>query len=221
MKTLTRNLFVFFIIFFVIIAGCVAPPKPGAGTPSSTGGGVIPGTGQDGGTETPTPQYVTIENPYQPSTTESSHRITMLPTIPTLDEYVQIYSKTQYFGWNGTAFSFNLTKPPMIINFVLSPVNVTGTKFITNRLTGAEETVTYDYYSPYSWFEITVRDKNSERVIIKDGFGSYKQYSVDTGQDVPRTMKINQPGIVKIDVAGNQITATVNVSVIKAGNFNT
>ena len=109
----------------------------------------------------------------------------------------------------------------MIINFVISPVNVTGTKFITNRVTGEEETVTYDYYSPYAWFEITVRDKNSERVIIKDGFGTYKQYSVDTGQDVPRTMKIIQPGIVKIDLAGNQITAMVNVSVIKAGNFNT
>jgi hypothetical protein len=32
-------------------------------------------------------------------------------------------------------------------------------------------------------------------------------------------MKVIQPGIVKIDMAGNQITATVNVSVPKTGNI--
>lgn len=220
MKTLTRNLFVFLVIFSIMITGCVAPPKAGTGTSSSTGGAVP--TGQTVGQNTPTPQYVTIENPYSTSTLQSSQYVTMPPTPPALDEYVQIYSTTQSYGWNGTAFSFNLIKPPMIITFVVTPVNVTGTKVMTGRSGTKEDiTVTYDYYSPSSWFEITVRDKNSERVIIKDGFGTYKQYSVDTGQDVPRTMKVNQPGIVKIDLSGNQITAMVNVSVIKAGNIKT
>ncbi|MCX6692661.1 MAG: hypothetical protein NTW33_11605, partial [Methanoregula sp.] len=135
--------------------------------------------------------------------------------------YIPVYSTTQYFSWNATAVSFNLTKPPMIIDFAVTPVNLTGTKTTTNQVGSKEEiTVTYDYFSPYSWFEITVREKNTGRILNKDGFGSYKQYSDDTGQDVPRTIKIMQPGNLLIEMTGNQITATVNVSVIKTGNIN-
>jgi hypothetical protein len=109
----------------------------------------------------------------------------------------------------------------MIINFAVIPVNLTGTKTTTNKVGSKEEiTVTYSYFSPNSWFEITVREKNSGKILNKDGFGSRKQYSDDTGQDVPRTLKIMQPGNLLIEMAGNQITATVNVSAIKTGNIN-
>jgi hypothetical protein len=109
----------------------------------------------------------------------------------------------------------------MIINFAVTPVNETFTKEVASRFESKGDiTVTFDYYSPTSWFEITVRDKNTGKILNKDGFGTYKQYSDDTGRDVPRKLRIIQPGNLLIEMTGNQITATVNVSVIKTGNIN-
>ena len=220
MKNLKTGILIIFLICSVCIAGCVAPPKPGSSSSSSTPGSSQSDTGQGVDTSTTTipPLYVTIETPYQTPTIPRTH--TPIAT-PTPDEYVPIYSTTQYFSWNATAVSFNLTKPPMIINFAVIPVNLTGTKTVSSKSGSKEEIeVTYDYFSPNSWFEITVREKNSGKILNKDGFGTYKQYSVDTGQDVPRTIKVMQPGNLFIEMAGNQITASVNVSVIKTGNIN-
>jgi len=217
MKNLKTGILIIFLICSLCIAGCVAPPKPGSSSSSSTPGSSQSGTGQAVDTSTTTPLYVTIETPYQ---TPTILRTQVPVATPTPDDYIQIYCTTQQFSWNATAVSFNLTKPPMIINFAVTPTNLTGTKTTTNQFGSKEEiTVTYDYFSPYSWFEITVREKNTGRILNKDGFGSYKQYSVDTGQDVPRTIKVMQPGDLLIEMTGNQITAAVNLSVIKTGNI--
>ena len=222
MKNLKTGILIIFLICSLCITGCVAPPKPGSSSSPSTPGSFQSETGQDGVAETPTtPLYVTIETPYQTPTADSFPRTHVPVPTPTPNDYIQIYSTSQYFSWNTTAISFNLTKPPMIINFAVIPVNLTGTKTTTSKVGSKEEiTVTYDYFSPNSWFEITVREKNSGKILNKDGFGSQKQYSDDTGQDVPRTLKIMQPGNLLIEMAGNQITATVNVSAIKTGNIN-
>jgi hypothetical protein len=218
MKNLKTGILIIFLICSLCIAGCVAPPKPGSSSSSSTPGSSQSDTRQGVDTSTTTPLYVTIETPYQ---TPTILRTQVPVATPTPDDYIQIYCTTQQFSWNATAVSFNLTKPPMIINFAVIPVNLTGTKTTTNQVGTKEEiTVTYDYFSPNSWFEITVREKNTGKILNKDGFGSQKQYSDDTGQDVPRTLKIMQPGNLLIEMAGNQITATVNVSAIKTGNIN-
>ncbi len=218
MKNLKTGILIIFLICSLCIAGCVAPPKPGSSSSSSTPGSSQSDTGQGAGTSTTKPpSYVTIETPYQTPTIPPTH--TPVAT-PTPDDYIQIYSTTQYFGWNASAVSFNLTKPPMIINFAVTPVNLTGTKTVTSKFESKGEVeVTYDYFSPYSWFEITVREKNTGRILNKEGFGSYKQYSDDTGRELPRTLKVIQPGNLLIEMTGNQITATVNVSVIKTGNI--
>jgi hypothetical protein len=218
MKNLKMGILIIFLICSLCIAGCVAPPKPGSSSSSSTPGSSQSDTGQSVDTSTTTPLYVTIETPYQTPTIPRTH--TPVAT-PTPDDYIQIYSTAQYFSWNATAVSFNLTKPPMIINFAVIPVNLTGTKTVTSKFESKGEVeVTYDYFSPYSWFEITVREKNTGRILNKEGFGSYKQYSDNTGRDLPRTLKVMQPGNLLIEMTGNQITATVNVSVVKTGNIN-
>jgi len=224
MKNVKTGIPIIFLICSLCIAGCVAPPKPGSSSSSSPPGSSQPqsdtGQGDVAGTQT-TPLYVTIETPYQTPTPDSFPRTHVPVPTPTPDDYIQIYSTTQYFSWNATAFSFNLTKPPMIINFIVIPVNLTGSKTTTNQVGTKEEiTVTYNYFSPNSYFEITVREKNSGKILNKDGFGSYKQYSDDTGMDVPRKLRIMQPGNLLIEMTGNQIMATVNVSVIKTGNIN-
>jgi hypothetical protein len=108
----------------------------------------------------------------------------------------------------------------MIINFSVRPVNVTGTKTITNPFgTKDDIDVKYDYYSPYSWFELTIRNKNTGQIILQDGFGnSYgKQYPAELN----RTVKVLNPGNLHIEMSGNQITAKVDMHVKKEGNFNT
>ncbi|MCX6692795.1 MAG: hypothetical protein NTW33_12315, partial [Methanoregula sp.] len=174
MKNLKTGILIIFLICSLCIAGCVAPPKPGSSSSSSTPGSSQSDTGQSVIASTTTPLYVTIETPYQTPTTP---RKQVPVATPTPDDYIPVYSTTQYFSWNATAVSFNLTKPPMIIDFAVTPVNLTGTKITTSKSLSKEEiTVTYDYFSPYSWFEITVREKNTGRILNKDGFGSYKQY---------------------------------------------
>jgi len=221
MKNLKTGILIIFLICSLCIAGCVAPPKPGSSSSSSTPGSSQSDTGQSVIASTTTPLYVTIETPYQTSTSDSFPRTHVPVATPTPDDYIPVYSTTQYFSWNATAVSFNLTKPPMIINFAVTPVNETFTKEVSSRVgLKGDITETFDYYSPSSWFEITVREKNTGRILNKDGFGTYKQYSDDTGQDMPRTIKILQPGNLLIEMTGNRITATVNVSVIKTGNIN-
>ncbi len=64
---------------------------------------------------------------------------------------------------------------------------------------------------------MTVRNKNTGQILLEDGFGnSYgKQYS----QELNQTMKIINRGTLLIEIDGNLIAATVNVSVKKEGNL--
>lgn len=220
MKNLQAKILIIFLVCLLCIAGCVAPPKSNASSSSSTPWSSQSDNGQSVETGTTIPSYVMIETPYQTTTSGSFPRTYLPVATPTPDDYIQIYSTTQSFGWNITAVSFNLAKPPMIIDFAVIPVNITGTKVITSKIRSkADETISYDYISPYSWFEISVREKTTGKILNKDGFGTYKQYSDDTGKDVPRRLKIMQPGNLLIEMSGNQITATVNISVIKTGNI--
>ncbi|OPY36711.1 MAG: hypothetical protein A4E35_01819 [Methanoregula sp. PtaU1.Bin051] len=103
----------------------------------------------------------------------------------------------------------------MIVNFSVKPVNVTGTHIITRHsgIYQTEESVEYDYYSPYSWFEITVRNKSDGKILKQAGFG--RQYS----QNLNQTMKILNQGNLLIEMDGNQVTASIDMSVEKEGNI--
>jgi len=165
------------------------------------------------------PIYVTFVTPYG-----ETPQKTQVPTITTAppEEWVEIFHLNHRpFGYNKTAVSFDLNNPPMMINVSLIPVNETGTKTIFVKKAGAteatEETVTIDRFSPYAWFELTVRNKNTGQILLQDGFGnSYgKQYS----QELNQTMKIINRGTMLIEMDGNLITASINMSVKKEGNI--
>ena len=109
----------------------------------------------------------------------------------------------------------------MVIHYDVVPVNVTGTKTIWTHwdTPGGPtiEEIPYDYYNPYAWFEVTVRNKNTGQIILMDGFGnSYgKQYS----QDVNRTLKVLNRGELLIHLDGNLVTVTVDLKVKKGENI--
>jgi hypothetical protein len=104
----------------------------------------------------------------------------------------------------------------MVINFSVVPTNVTGTKIITEHAGTDIETTTevkFDYFSPLSWFEVTVRNKQTGKILLQDGFN--KGYMTSTN----RTIKVLNRDNVQIELLGNQITATVDVGVKKDGNI--
>ena len=223
MKRAFNKIFPIIIVLLVVVTACVAPPKPNTTTSSTSGGNSQSGTGQST-IENTTFQYVTIETPYQtpttPSKTQSITAITQTTPLP--EEWVEIYRTTQSFAYNKTAISFDLKNPPMLIHFNVMPINVTRNATIFQHWdAGAgqmtSENIKYEYFSPYSWFEVTVRNKDTGRILVQNGFGNAagNQYSQETN----RTFKVLNKGNLLIELGGNQLTATVDIKVDKKDNI--
>lgn len=204
------------IIIMLILAGCVAPPKESPNTVN----GAIPGASgavPPVTTATQANVYVTEVTPYGsviPETTTSGYSKFATPTPLPEDRSCRIYTTTQTFFYNGTAFSFDLKNPPMYINYSVIPTNVTEAKAYTSRyLSKAEGVVTYSTYDPQCYLEITVRNKNTGEIYLQDGFG--KDYSAY----LDRNLKVLNAGDMIVEIKGNKISGTINVWVKPYGNF--
>jgi hypothetical protein len=222
MKNFVHLICTITIILALVSSGCVAPPKEAPLSTSSSGSGSSAGANVPSGINvtctTETISYVTAETPFETSTPGYTPYRTLPPTTQIPDDYLQIYGKTQSFSYNKTAFSFDLKNPPMVIQFTVKPVNNTGTNVIDSRKGGhSDQSITYSYFSPDSWYQITVRNKTTGEIILKDGFQNGYSQQADN-----RTLKILNRGNFLIELGGNQITATTNISVKRSGNiFNT
>ncbi|MGB9176502.1 MAG: hypothetical protein WCB46_07180 [Methanoregula sp.] len=197
------------IILILFTAGCVTPlEQNSASNPNPS-----PGSQQ-----TPTQaSYVTevALSDYASSTPGSAGYTTYLPTtqIPA-DITCRIHS-INVFGYNGTAFIFNLKNPPMYINYTVVPTNVTVNKVYTDSFTKKTTTYTYSDYSPSSWFDVTVRDNATKEIILKEGFGENKGYSTY----LTRTLKVMKNGDLLVEFRGNNIKASATIWVKPIGNF--
>lgn len=110
----------------------------------------------------------------------------------------------------------------MIIHFNVRPVNVTRNATIFQHWDAGPgqmttENIEYEYFSPYSWFEVTVRNKDTGRILVQNGFGNAagNQYSQETN----RTFKVLNRGNLLVELGGNQVTATVDINVDKKDNI--
>ena len=205
------------IILVVAATGCVAPPKDNK-TSSSTGNFFNPGQTNPDVSATPTPNFVTEVTPFVTGTSGSGYRTVPPTTQLPGDKYCRIYtSPKDTYEYNTTAITFNLQSPPMYINYTVKPSNVTGKKVIDSKITGeGQKVITYDTYSPVSWFEVTVRSKSTGEIYLQDGFGTGKGYN----QYINRTLKVLKRDNMQIEFKRNNITATAMVWVKPAGNFN-
>jgi hypothetical protein len=205
------------IILVVAATGCVAPPKDNK-TSSSTGNFFNPGQTNPDVSATPTPNFVTEVTPVVTGTSGSGYRTVPPTTQLPGDTYCRIYtSPKDTYEYNTTAITFNLQSPPMYINYTVKPSNVTGKKVIDSKITGeGQKVITYDTYSPVSWFEVTVRSKSTGEIYLQDGFGTGKGYN----QYINRTLKVLKRDNMQIEFKRNNITATAMVWVKPAGNFN-
>ena len=166
------------IILVVAATGCVAPPKDNK-TSSSTGNFFNPGQTNPDVSATPTPNFVTEVTPFVTGTSGSGYRTIPPTTQLPGDKYCRIYtSPKDTYEYNTTAITFDLQSPPMYINYTVKPSNVTGKKVIDSKITGeGQKVITYDTYSPVSWFEVTVRSKSTGEIYLQDGFGTGKGYN--------------------------------------------
>ncbi len=75
--------------------------------------------------------------------------------------------------------------------------------------------VTWTDFSPDSFFLVTVRDKATGEIYLKNGFGPAQGYS----RNVAGTIKVLQNDNLIVEFSGNQVTATANIWVKPLGNF--
>jgi len=200
------------VILVLSTAGCVAPPQE-----NTT---FNPLAGQNKTTlETPTPlsyvSEVTLSEYAQTTPTTSGYTTFGTTTPIPADITCRIY-RLDLFGYNGTAFLFNLKNPPMYIQYSVVPTNVTVNRVYTDPFSKETKTLTRSEYSPNSWFEVTVFDNATNELLLKDGFGEGRGLSVYTN----RTLKVLKTGDIRAEFRGSEIqSASAIIWVKPIGNF--
>ena len=226
---------VLIIVAMICLSGCISPKDENTDTTTGSGmvdtsgtikGGANPttntnqGSGGSGPTPTasPTPGeagYLTPVTPFPVGTTPtSSVSGTRLEDVPAnATEYVAVYYSTIQFNNNKTAYTYDLYRPPLVIEMCFSPNMTSRTIWYESKYSDHDEkTETVTSISPNAWFIVTVRDPVTGQVIAQDGYA--KAYSVDAG----KTLTIRLPGNYLIEFSGNELSAQIQMSVPKEGN---
>ena len=230
-----RIVCVLLLVFLTIFAGCIKPPDEsssgssggsgwfsgGSKGTSGSGGGNDGTAGSDGtgrsvganpipsstGTSSLTPATpFPVETP--PPTTSS---YTRLPDVtPEVPEYVAIFYDTIAFKQNRTAYSYQLQRPPMVIEMCINPNMTTRTIWYESRVgEGEAKTQTVTSLSPAAWFEVTVRDQESGTIVAQEGFA--RSYSVETAKQ----LTLRSAGTYLIEFGGNDLSAEIQIRVPK------
>jgi hypothetical protein len=119
------------------------------------------------------------------------------------DNLTVIDEKTIAFSYNRTAYTYTVENPPLLIEFSLTVSNITKTRVETDPVTGGDRTVTVTYPDPAAFFEVTVRDLGTNRIIVRNGYGGV--YDVTLEKEV----WVRYPGTYYIELTGRHLTANV------------
>lgn len=224
-KKVCVAVFAFVTILMLLVTACVAPPK--GTTISQTSGGSNAAGGYNA-TVTNTPEtaapsaYVTGATPFRTSTpgaqTNNPGRNPYATVTPVpRDLSCLIYLTTQFYSYNTTAVAFDLKTPPMYINYTVIPFNITVNKYVQSKQ-GSNDWITLQYsdYAPYSWFEVTVRNKTTGEIYLQNGFGQARGLGIYTSATLGPILKTDN---LQIEMKGNNITATTGIWVKPVGNF--
>ena len=200
------------VILLLSAAGCVAPPQENKTFNPLAGQNL---------TTPPTPTQssyvseVTLSE-YEHATPTTSGYTTFATTTPIPADITCRIHQLSLFGYNGTAFLFDLKNPPMYIQYSVVPTNVTVNRVYTDPYSKETKTLTRSEYSPNSWFEVTVFDNATNELLLKDGFGESRGLSIYTN----RTLKVLKTGDVRAEFRGSDIQASATIWVKPIGNFN-
>ncbi len=208
----------------VCLSGCISPQVLNPAASQGSGVSTTPTGTQAGDGSGPTPAaspapgeagYLTPATPFPTATTPASNYAgTRLPdATPVPTKYMAIYYDTLTPKNNRTAYTYELYRPPLVIELCFSPNMTSRTIWYESDYGQHEErTETVTSISPYAWFKVTVRDAVSGEVIAEDGYS--RGYSVEPGKD----LTIRSPGKYLIEFSGNELSAEIQVSVPEEGN---
>jgi hypothetical protein len=177
----------------------------------------IPAGGSPGTVQTPdTPRsYVTIEavpvtsRPILKDITED------LPA-PSAQDYFTIYAMNHQEAVTTLPYvSFNLVNPPLVIDYTVTPLNITKEKDVVYKIVSTSYEEKHMINRPYEhdWFKIIVRDRDTGTIVAEDGYG--RTYS----QDSPRKLAIYKGGNYRFEFSGQYVNVSLTMKVQKEGNI--
>nr|WP_284738442.1 hypothetical protein [Methanoculleus sp. CWC-02] len=195
------------MVLILVSAGCAELPPGGE---SGWSGGLSPDKQGGSGGEDDDPGYLKPATPYPTATSSMAGPTLSKPveTAPTQDPYVTLYNRTTEFSLTHPtdAYSFDLTAPPLIIEFDVEPKMITREKYTTSDYGSKKDIVVKQSYpSEDSWFTVTVRDRESGAIVAEDGFG--KRFSTDTDKRV----FVGRLGDYLIQFSGNDVKVHILV----------
>jgi hypothetical protein len=220
------------LILLIVLAGCgqripgksnatstsATPLWGGQGSKTAPNSSWHPGSTPTNPTATPTTPGAVVAATVIPLTTATVTPGTTYrnppPSANASLNYTVIYDRSLPFTWNTTAVSYELTTPPLIIEYTLTVVNITRTRKGIDPTSGADITVTSTYPDPSARFEVTVLDPDTLKIIVQDGYGG--QYDIAYSKE----LRVLRPGKYQIQMSGNRVTAQVRFTVPK-GNSGT
>jgi len=173
-------------------------------------------------TQTPTPQYVTIEpvKPEPDTGIKGNRELFDNPgVLPIMvfnpKEYVTIFKNNMSYNLeNSYKISFDLKNPPMVIHYKVVPQNITDVKWFEPRDAKKKiNTTTLTRPDEFAWFELKIYDE--EGLSQKQGWG--RLYGIPpTTQEIV----IRDGGRYQIEFSGQDVTVSSEVLVKKEGNIN-
>jgi hypothetical protein len=196
------------LILLVLSAGCGQRVPTRNTTPKNPWGNTTPrGTGG------------AVETTVVPTTTSPVMHATLIPEtftgtpVPTYRapppvanataNLTLIDEKDMVFSYNKTAYNYELKNPPLLIEVTLTVPNITKTRVETDPTTGGDRTVSITYPDPVAWFQVSVMDLKTKRIIARDGYGG--QYDVSYSKEV----WVRYPGNYYIEFSGQRLSADV------------
>jgi hypothetical protein len=155
-------------------------------------------------------QQATLIATEKPTTTPGSTYRSPPPVSNATANMTLIDEKTLVLSGIPTAFNYELQNPPLLIYYTLTVPNITRTGVEKDPTVPPTEddpnptrSVTKTYPDPAAWFEVTVTDLETKRVIARDGYG--RTYDVSSKKQV----WVRYPGSYYIEFSGTRLTADV------------
>jgi len=190
----------------------VTPLQIRAPTPSAT---TIPPTPSLKQADNLITSYVTVETPVG-EVTEPRELLQPDVSRRSYDDFITIYSLTnQNLTQAFPNVSFNLVNPPLIIDYTITPYNVTDIKYIEYKMksTYYKENITVTRPFEDTWFTIIVRNKDTGNIIAEDGYG--KTRSTDRSNH----LEILKSGNFQFTFDGEFGKVNLTMKVDKLGNL--
>jgi hypothetical protein len=136
--------------------------------------------------------------------------------VPGPADFFTIYSMTgQKAQQNLPYVSFGLENPPLVIDYTVTPMNITNTKDVDYKIitTVFHEKLTINREYEQDWFKVVVRDRDTGKVVMEDGYG--KTYSLEQ----KRQLVVYKSGNYRVEFTGEFVTVDLTMKVKKEGNI--